>query len=118
MANRVARRNYLSLEPMAPSINIIKKKEVGTVFSDTKESVGKITVKMSGSEARAAAKKEPVAQAGQTAVDEAEAQYYDWKLARAYVPFQKYRERYDPMKGLMRGTIFPELDMPYVPRER
>lgn len=84
---------------------------------DTTETTGKISVKIPGAEVRATGKKEPPIQVG-LATGEVEAQYYDWKLARAYVPFQKYRERYDHMKGLMRGTIFPELDMPYVPRER
>lgn len=35
------------------------------------------------------------------------------KLAHAYVPFQCLNCIYPPMKGLKRGTIFPELDMPY-----
>lgn len=35
------------------------------------------------------------------------------RLARAYVPFQIYSERWEPMKGLMYGTIFPELYIPY-----
>ena len=35
------------------------------------------------------------------------------QLARAYVLFQYLENVYPPMKGLERGTIFPELDMPY-----
>lgn len=35
------------------------------------------------------------------------------RLAQAYVPFQVYVNRWDPMKGLMMGTIFPELYRPY-----
>ncbi|MGI6603837.1 MAG: spore coat associated protein CotJA [bacterium] len=35
------------------------------------------------------------------------------QLARAYVPFQIYTTRFDPVEGLRRGTIFPELYMPY-----
>jgi len=35
------------------------------------------------------------------------------KLAHAYVPFQQLVCVYPPMKGLERGTIFPELDRPY-----
>ena len=35
------------------------------------------------------------------------------QLANAYVPFQSLNTLYPPMKGLERGTIFPELDMPY-----
>lgn len=34
-------------------------------------------------------------------------------LAKAYVPFQQMMCIYPPMKGLERGTIFPELDRPY-----
>ncbi len=35
------------------------------------------------------------------------------QLAHAYVPFQTISCLYKPMEGLKRGTIFPELDMPY-----
>lgn len=35
-------------------------------------------------------------------------------LAEAYIPIQKYVSPYHPEQGLMRGTIFPELDKPYV----
>ncbi|HEX3046240.1 MAG TPA: spore coat associated protein CotJA [Bacillota bacterium] len=35
------------------------------------------------------------------------------QLAQAYVPFQIYLNRWEPMKGLMMGTIFPELYRPY-----
>ncbi|NLY75262.1 MAG: spore coat associated protein CotJA [Firmicutes bacterium] len=35
------------------------------------------------------------------------------RLAQAYIPFQVYVNRWDPMKGLMMGTIFPELYRPY-----
>lgn len=34
-------------------------------------------------------------------------------LAMAYVPMQKWREIYEKDKGIMRGTIFAELDMPF-----
>ncbi|HHY92972.1 MAG TPA: spore coat associated protein CotJA [Firmicutes bacterium] len=40
------------------------------------------------------------------------------RLARAYVPFQMYTTRFEPLEALRRGTIFPELYMPYRPRER
>lgn len=39
--------------------------------------------------------------------------YSEMKLAHAYVPFQCLSCLYVPMIGLCRGTIFPELDMPY-----
>ncbi|NLM38343.1 MAG: spore coat associated protein CotJA [Firmicutes bacterium] len=35
------------------------------------------------------------------------------RLARAYVPFQIFSKRWEPMEGLRRGTIFPELYFPY-----
>ena len=37
---------------------------------------------------------------------------HDKPLAYAYVPIQRWRMLYDPEKGLERGTIFEELDMP------
>lgn len=39
------------------------------------------------------------------------------RLAQAYVPFQVYVNRWDPMKSLMMGTIFPELYRPYFGRD-
>ena len=35
-------------------------------------------------------------------------------LAMAYVPWQKWRELYTPEVGLQRGTIFAELDKPFL----
>ncbi len=35
------------------------------------------------------------------------------RLAQAYVPVQIYINRWDPMKALMMGTVFPELYRPY-----
>lgn len=35
------------------------------------------------------------------------------KLAHAYVPFQYMTYIYPLLKGLEKGTIFPELDRPY-----
>jgi hypothetical protein len=42
------------------------------------------------------------------------------QLAQAYIPPQIYINRWDPMKGLMMGTIFPELFRSYrgYPRDR
>lgn len=34
-------------------------------------------------------------------------------LAMAYVPFQQWNETYDDDKALARGTLFPELDLPF-----
>lgn len=45
--------------------------------------------------------------------DKAKPLYYSGELARAYVPPQVYSERLNPKEGLKRGTIFPELYLPY-----
>ena len=42
----------------------------------------------------------------------------DFKLARAYVPFQVFGKIYEPMKALLKGTIFPELYDPYPKKKR
>ena len=34
-------------------------------------------------------------------------------LAMAYVPFQKWRSTYSLEKALERGTLFPDLDLPF-----
>lgn len=44
-------------------------------------------------------------------------------LAMAYVPYQQWRKLYEPSIGFKRGTIFAELDKPFlgegaVPNER
>jgi hypothetical protein len=38
-------------------------------------------------------------------------------LAMAYIPMQKWGPIYDPEKGLKQGTIFPDLDFPFLGRE-
>ncbi|HEY8462712.1 MAG TPA: spore coat associated protein CotJA [Bacillota bacterium] len=35
------------------------------------------------------------------------------RLAQAYVPIQVYMQRWEPLKALQLGTIFPELYRPY-----
>lgn len=35
------------------------------------------------------------------------------KLAHAYIPFQKLDEVFHPNEALCKGTLFPELYMPY-----
>lgn len=35
-------------------------------------------------------------------------------LAMAYVPWQCWGETYPPVEGWHRGTIFPELDLPFL----
>lgn len=37
-------------------------------------------------------------------------------LAMAYVPMQKFGETYDGLRALERGTIFPDLDLPFCGR--
>lgn len=41
----------------------------------------------------------------------------DLPLAIAYVPIQKWNKTYNPEVGLTRGTIFPELDLPFLGEE-
>lgn len=35
-------------------------------------------------------------------------------VAMAYIPFQQFGQLYPPEKGLERGTIFPDLDKPFL----
>lgn len=35
-------------------------------------------------------------------------------VAMAYVPFQQFNTTFTPEKGLEMGTIFPELDKPFL----
>lgn len=37
-----------------------------------------------------------------------------YPLAMAYVPWQKFGRTYELEKGFRMGTIFPELDMPFM----
>jgi len=39
-----------------------------------------------------------------------------YRLARAYVPWQQYTQRWGLEEGLKKGTIFPELYRPYPPK--
>lgn len=38
-------------------------------------------------------------------------------LAMAYVPYQQWRELYEKTVGFQRGTIFKELDKPFIGEE-
>ena len=38
---------------------------------------------------------------------------HSYPLAMAYAPLQEFREVYSPDVALERGTIFPELDLPF-----
>lgn len=38
----------------------------------------------------------------------------NYPLAMAYVPWQQWEQTYTLDRGLQRGTIFPELDLPFV----
>ena len=42
----------------------------------------------------------------------------DCPLAMAYVPMQRWRALYAPEDGFSRGTIFQELDLPFLGRCR
>lgn len=37
-----------------------------------------------------------------------------YKVTMAYVPWQTFTRAYDPQKALKIGTIFPELDKPFL----
>lgn len=39
-------------------------------------------------------------------------------VAMAYIPFQQFGKLYVPEKALERGTVFPELDKPFLGREK
>ncbi len=39
------------------------------------------------------------------------------KLARAYVPFQRFCSIFSPEEGLHKGTAFPELYQPYISKD-
>lgn len=41
----------------------------------------------------------------------------DMKLAHAYVPNQVMGQVFSPQEALQKGTLFPELYMPYVPEK-
>ncbi len=43
---------------------------------------------------------------------------YNLKLARAYVPYQKFCTTYMPVESLLKGTVFPELYEPYLESRR
>ncbi|HHU92378.1 MAG TPA: spore coat associated protein CotJA [Halanaerobiaceae bacterium] len=40
------------------------------------------------------------------------------RLAHAYIPWQHFKNSYPPAEALRRGTLFPELYMPYRPGRR
>lgn len=40
------------------------------------------------------------------------------ELAKAYVPFQIMNQVFNQREALRKGTLFPELDMPYVSKDR
>ncbi len=41
---------------------------------------------------------------------------HNFEIAMAYVPWQQPGTLYDADKGLSRGTLFPELDKPFLGR--
>lgn len=40
----------------------------------------------------------------------------DWPIGMTYVPMQQWRELYQPDEGFHQGTIFKELDYPFLGR--
>lgn len=38
----------------------------------------------------------------------------DVAIAMAYVPWQHFRQTFEPQKALMVGTVFPELCKPFI----
>ena len=40
----------------------------------------------------------------------------DYPIGMAYVPWQKFKDLYEPERGLHAGTIFMELDKPFTGR--
>jgi hypothetical protein len=40
-------------------------------------------------------------------------EFMNMRVGYAYVPIQKFGETYTPEEALKRGTLFPELDLPY-----
>lgn len=40
------------------------------------------------------------------------------RLAHAYVPYQYYSSSYSPEEALSKGTLYPELYMPYRPGKK
>ena len=40
----------------------------------------------------------------------------DWPIGMIYVPMQQWRELYQPDEGFHQGTIFKELDCPFLGR--
>ncbi len=42
----------------------------------------------------------------------------DWALAMAYVPWQEWGELYSEEAALRNGTLFPDLDKPFLGRKQ
>lgn len=43
-----------------------------------------------------------------------ESTFEDWPLAMAYVPWQQFNKIYAPKDAFMYGTIFSELNLPFL----
>lgn len=57
-----------------------------------------------------------VSAAAENAVNFGEMPLDTLPLAISYVPMQQFNETYDGLTALQRGTIFPELDLPFCGR--
>ena len=53
---------------------------------------------------------------GSASNDRAPSHIDHFTAAMAYVPWQKWNETYELCRGLQAGTIFPELDKPFLCR--
>ena len=40
-----------------------------------------------------------------------------WEIAMGYVPWQNLRDVYEPAQALRAGTLFPELEKPFMARD-
>lgn len=41
-----------------------------------------------------------------------------WPIAMAYVPWQRFDKVYEPAQALRAGTLFPELEKPFLGNRR
>lgn len=37
----------------------------------------------------------------------------EYSVAMGYIPWQQWQQPYSPEQGLRKGTIFPDLDLPF-----
>lgn len=81
------------------------------LHTNTGNSCGPVNQRMTGNSDRCADNRSTGSFCG--CVDQRPMQS-DMPIAMAYVPMQRWNQVYDMSRGLTRGTIFPELDLPFV----